>query len=65
MSDLANMDNFQAYVDGEAVEPVSPVNEEDRTVRLTRVEELPIDNDSMNFENPVVELFEELDERLS
>ena len=65
MTDLPNMDNFQACLDEEALKRTSPVNEEDRTVRLTRVEELPIDNDSMNFENPVVELFEELDERLS
>lgn len=62
MSDLPNLDRFQSYVDGESVSFPNPVNDEERTLELTKVEELPLTNDSMNFENPVIELFEELDE---
>lgn len=65
MSELPNLDRFQDYLDSEATKTPNESNKVEESFKVTNLEELPLNNDSMNFENPVIELFEELDERLT
>lgn len=59
MSELTNLDRFQDYLDTEATETPNESSKVEESFKVTNLEELPLDNDSMNLENPVVELWED------